>query len=163
MISTKEENLRFLLKTDKQLEKSNFSSYDVSVSENGSFIIGDIYKENTTIDEIHKVIGSVDDEKILVLLLKRYQIIINDGEQGYGAVQNLLSPNFNADDFCMSKCSFFVDKTDTYSVELNYNFEDELNVEVSKFVENDEEIARFSESARSILQDIIEGLEVSLQ
>ena len=163
MLSTKEENLKVLFRTDKQLNKSEFPEYEVSSSEKGSIVSADVYKEDTIANIIHTICNSVDDEQMLVLLFKKYQIIIKDEDKGYIAIQKLLSPNFNAENFCLSKCSFFVDKADTYSVDIDYDFGNELQVEVSKFVENDEEVSRFSESARSILQDIIEELEVSLQ
>ena len=162
MISTKEDNLKVLFKTEKTFKQSDFPGFSVNESENGSYIVGDIYKENTIVDTINNILDKVKDEKLLILLFKKYQIIINDANKGFDAVQSLMSPNFHVDTFCLSKCTFFVDKTDTYSVELDYDFENKLDVEVSRFVENNDEILRFSESAKSILQDIIEGLEVSL-
>lgn len=163
MLSTKEENLKVLFRTNQQLDQSDFPGYDVSSFENGSFVSGDVYKEDRIADIIHTICDSVDDEHLAILLIKKYQIIIKDEDKGYAAVQELLSPNFRTENFCLSKCSFFVDKTDTYSVDMDYNFENELAIEVSKFVEDDDEVLRFSEEARSILQDIIEGLEVSLR
>lgn len=158
---TKEKFFRAFFRTKKKVEESEFGSDRVFVSENGSLIVIDICDSNTICDEIHRIRQMVNDEELTIMLLKKYQVILKDIEESYEKVQKLLSPRFNVRDFCLSECTFFVDKDGTYSVELDYDFEEVLEVEVSRFIENDDEVLTFQESANSIVQDIVEGLEVS--
>ncbi len=161
MVSAKEESFKIFLRSKKRVNKSDFVDYEVIVSDNGALITGDIDDECELVNEIHKAIDIIDDKDLVILLIQRYRITINEQDAGYHAVKRLLTPNFNAKEFCLSKCSFFVIKDDTYSVELDYDFDNELEVEVSKVIETDDQALNFSKSAKSILQDIINGLEVS--
>lgn len=162
MISTKEENIKVLFRTNERLETLDFPQFNITNDGDGSFVVGEIYNESQLLDTIHNIINRINEEKIAILLHKKYQIIVGDDEQIHFAIQNLLAPNFNAEEFCLSKCTFFVNKVGTYSVSLDYDFENILDVEVTKFVEKEEDALKFTEYSKSILQDIIVGIEESL-
>ena len=162
MISTKEENIKVLFRTNERLETLDFPQFNITNDGDGSFVVGEIYNESQLLDTIHNIINRINEEKIAILLYKKYQIIVGDDEQIHFAIQNLLAPNFNAEEFCLSKCTFFVNKVGTYSVSLDYDFENILDVEVTKFVEKEEDALKFTEYSKSILQDIIVGIEESL-
>lgn len=162
MISTKEENLKVLFRTNEQLDESDFPEFDVNKREDGSYVSCNIYKDDLINDTIHKIKSISNDQKIIILLVKKYQIIIKDEDSGYEAIQRLLTPNFKTEEFCLSKCTFFIGEDDVYSVELDYDFKNALDVEINKFIEDENEVLQFKESAKSILENIIEGLEVFL-
>ena len=165
MILTNGEKLNVVFRVEGKLPKTNLSKYEVRITENGSMITGDIEEDSKLLEEIHNVTNAIGNQKFPILLSKKYQIVLKDEERAFDAIQNLFSPNFKVDNFCLSRCSFFVDKTDIYSVDLDYDFEDKLDVEIYKFIEdneNDDEIKRFPISAKSIVDDIIGGLEEGL-
>lgn len=167
MILTNEEKLNVVFRVEGKLPKTNLSKYEVRITENGSMITGDIEEDSKLLEEIHNVTNTIGNQKFPILLSKKYQIVLKDEERAFDAIQNLFSPNFKVDNFCLSRCSFFVDKDkkDIYSVDLDYDFEDKLDVEIYKFIEdneNDDEIKRFPISAKSIVDDIIGGLEEGL-
>lgn len=163
MFSTKEENLKVYVRTDTKLSESDLPGYKCNISENGTVALRDIYNEDAAKDLINNLRDNIKDDNLAILLSKKYEISFDEEEFGYDVVQKLLSPNFNAVNFCLNRCSFFIDKGDTfYSVDFDYDLERQLNVDVSKIIENNEEALKFLEEAKSILQDIINGIEVPL-
>ena len=72
----------------------------------------------------------------------------------------MFTPNFKTLNYSLSRINFYTDVDDRmYSVDINYNYESEIKVSLSKFVERSFEVNQSLKDFRLILSNIFEGGE----
>ena len=93
-------------------------------------------------------------------MVKDYYIKIDDLEAAYDFACKLFTPNFKTLNYSLSRINFYTDVDDRmYSVDINYNYESEIKVSLSKFVERSFEVNQSLKDFRLILSNIFEGGE----
>lgn len=119
---------------------------------------GDIKDESECFEYITNMqsIARPDDDTTF-LLTKLFCLKLDDNDEAYEFINSLFTPNFNM--YCsLSKFQFYVDINEiAYSVTLDYNFEREVKVLISKFLDDAAICEKYLKDFKVILANIFEG------
>lgn len=81
-----------------------------------------------------------------VLILKDYIILWNDADDTYEFVNLLFKPKSSIGDYGLSRINFYTEiEGDTYSVDLDYGFDADIKISVSKMLEGKNLCAKFED------------------
>ena len=158
--TTEKENLNIVFKIKDNVSDDDLRSKNLKKIGN-NMVLGDIteIKEPTDyFEEVNEIAEKGD--AVNFLLVKDYYIKIDDLEAAYDFASKLFTPNFKTLNYSLSRINFYTDVDDRmYSVDINYNYESEIKVSLSKFVDRSFEVNQSLKDFRLILSNIFEGGE----
>lgn len=110
--------------------------------------------------EFIQKITAVSNEIEGVLILKDYIIRWNDSDEAYEFMNLLFKPKQSIGDYGLSRINFYTEiEGDTYSVDLDYGFDSDIKISISKILENQIFYTKFKDymvNFEKIIDNILE-------
>lgn len=139
-----EKEIRIVLKIDDQ-EYINITEKEQFQKIGNGLYVHDFNTVEEGIEFIQKMISvlvRIED----VLILRDYIILWNDADDAYEFVNLLFEPKSSIGDYGLSRINFYTEiEGDTYSVDLDYGFDADIKISVSKMLEGKNLCAKFGD------------------
>jgi hypothetical protein len=157
-----ESNLRILSKLKKSLSPDMINKYkDDGINiemEDGNFAYTEVQESKDAI-EILKLFNENKAGDIDILFSKRFEIEMENEKEEKLYDKQLFEPKFEAVRFCVSKITFFVEKEEMYSVDMDYDFKHSITISINKFLSEEKKAQLFFKETPWILKDILNGIK----
>lgn len=160
---TKDKTRILIRDKGKNIDEEKLNKYRIEKTEGGQLFVLEVGNKEEFIEKWN-IIQTVSKNisEIEVLVLHDYDVTSEVAEDIYLGINNLFGSKFSYKGFYLSKIEYYVEKEYLYSVEIESNFAENLNIEIGRFVYQEDKIEVILNEINEIFNDVIKKLKEAL-